>query len=185
MKTIILLIALSLPLAADETDKEALRSLRSIYEKAIASRDLNALKPHLAGDFTAVTITAEEVKGFDGILAYWEKVEDFIGKDGSYQVTLDPDDTLFEGNLAIAKGRAREHVVRSGKTIEFTSLWTAIARKEDGSWKIVRIHAGIDPVSNPIIAVLQGAKMWMGSLAALIAGLFIGWLLGRKKRSAS
>lgn len=183
MKIILLLIALALPAFADEADKEALRNLRGIYEKAIASHDLSQLKPHLAPDFTAVMITADEVKGYDGILAYWKKVEDFLGAGGTYQVTIEPDDTLFEGNIAIAKGRAKEHVIRSGKTIDFTSIWTAIARKEGGAWKIVRIQASIDPVGNPIIGVLQGAKLWIYSGAALLIGIVLGMLVG-KRRSA-
>jgi ketosteroid isomerase-like protein len=181
MKFLLLYIAFCLPVLAAEEDKEALRNLRSLYEKSVASRDLKALKPHLAEDFTAVMITADEVKGFDGILGYWKKVEDFIGKDGTYQVSIDPDDTIFDGNIAIAKGRAREHAVRNGKTIDFTSQWTAIARKEGDAWKLVRIQASIDPVGNPIIGVLQGYKQGFIGLAALIGGLIIGRLLPRRK----
>ena len=181
MKLLPLLIILSAPLLASEEDKTALRTLRSIYEQAIAKRDLSSLQPHLAADFTAVMITADEVKGYDGILSYWKKVEVFLGKDGTYQVSVEPDDTIFEGNLAIAKGRAHEHVVRSGKTLDFTSQWTAIARKEGAEWKLVRIQASIDPVKNPIITALQGYKQWIIGLAALVGGLVIGRLLPRRK----
>ncbi len=185
MKIIALLLALCLPVIAAEDDKVALRNLKTIYEKAIASRDLAALKPHLAADFTAVMITADQVKGYDGILDYWKKVEDFLGKDGTYQVTIDPDDTIFDGNIAIAKGRANEHAVRHGKTLDFVSQWTAIARKEGGEWKLVRIQASIDPVGNPIIKALQGYKEWFIGLAALIGGLIIGRLLPRRKSQVS
>lgn len=183
MKTLLLLITLALPAFADEADKEALRNLRGIYEKAIGSRDLSQLKPHLAADFTAVMITADEVTGYEGITAYWKKVEDFLGDGGTYQVTIEPDDTLFEGNLAIAKGRAKEHVVRGGKSLDFTSVWTVIARKEAGAWKIVRIQASIDPVGNPIIAVLQGAKLWLYTGAALVIGGLAGFLIARRRNA--
>lgn len=181
LKTPAILIACCLPLLASEPDKEALRELRATYERAIAARDLESLKPHLAEDFTAVMVTAEEVKGFAGILDYWKKVEDFIGEGGTYTVEVDADDTLFEGNLAIAKGTAKERVLRRGKPIEFTTLWTAVARKEGDAWKLVRLHAGIDPVGNPIIAVLQGYRQWFIGLAALVAGLLIGRFLPRMK----
>jgi ketosteroid isomerase-like protein len=185
MKHIIIpLLALCLPALAIEEDKQALRDLQAIYEKAIAERDIDALKPHLAHDFTAVMITAEEVKGFDGIAAYWTKVEEFIGDGGTYRVSVDPDDSIFEGNLAIAKGRAMEQVkLGNGKKLEFTSLWTAIARKEGAAWKLVRIHAAIDPVDNPIIKVLQGSKQWFIGIGAVLAGLIIGRLLPRRKAS--
>jgi hypothetical protein len=96
-------------------------------------------------------------------------------------VTIDPDDTIFEGNIAIAKGRANERAVRNGKTLDFVSQWTAIARKESGEWKLVRIQASIDPVGNPIIKALQGYKEWIIGVAALVGGLIIGRLLPRRK----
>jgi ketosteroid isomerase-like protein len=177
------LLALCLPAFATEEDKQALRDLRALYEKSVAAGDLDALKPHLAADFTAVMITAEEVKGFDGILSYWEKVREFVGEGGTYRVSIDPDDSIFEGNLALAKGRALEQVtLKNGRELEFTSLWTAVARKEDGAWKLVRIHAAIDPVSNPIIDFLNRSKRWIFAGAGLLTGLAAGLLIRRRRR---
>lgn len=107
---------------------------------------------------------------------------DFIGEDGTYTVSIEPDDTIFEGNIAIAKGTAKEHVVRNGKTIDLVSKWTAIARKEGETWKLVRIQASIDPVGNPIITELNKAKLWITGAIAAVASLLIGWLLGRRQR---
>lgn len=182
MKTLALLLFLALPVSAQEEDKQALRDLKAVYEKAIATKDLDLIKPHLASDFTAVMITADEVKKYDGIKAYWKKVEGFIGEDGTYTVSVEPDDTIFQGDIAIAKGIAKEHVVRKGKTIDLVTKWTAIARKEEGKWKLVRIQATIDPVNNPIITALGKTKLWITGGVAAIAGLLIGWLLGRLKR---
>lgn len=183
MKTLALLLLLALPLSAQEEDKQALRDLKAVYEKAIATKDLDLIKPHLASDFSAVMITADEVKDYDGIKAYWKKVEEFIGKDGTYTVSIVPDDTLFEGNIAIAKGIAKEKVVRKGKNIEILTKWTAIARKEEGNWKLVRIQATIDPVKNPIVTALGKARLWITGTVAAIAGLLIG-LLWRRIGSA-
>lgn len=182
MKTLALLLLLALPLAAQEEDKQALRDLKAVYEKAIATKDLDLIKPHLASDFTAVMITADEVKDYDGIKAYWKKVEEFIGEDGTYTVSIEPDDTIFEENIAIAKGIAKEKVVRKGKTIDLVTKWTAIARKEEGKWKLVRIQATIDPVNNPIVTALNKGKLWLTGGITAAVGLLIGWLLGRRKR---
>jgi ketosteroid isomerase-like protein len=180
LKTLALLLLLALPLSAQEEDKQALRDLKAVYEKAIATKDLELIKPHLASDFSAVMITADEVKDYDGIKAYWKKVEEFIGEDGTYTVSIEPDDTIFQGDIAIAKGIAKEHVVRKGKTIDLVTKWTAIARKEEGKWKLVRIHATIDPVNNPIISVLNKGKLWITGGVAGIAGFLIGLLWRRK-----
>ncbi len=183
MKTLLILFFLTLlPAFSQEADKQALRDLKATYEKAIAAGDLATIEPYLADDFTAVMITADEVEDYDGIKAYWKKVTDFIGEDGTYTVSIEPDDTIFEGNIAIAKGTAKEHVVRNGKTIDLVSKWTAIARKEGETWKLVRIQASIDPVGNPIITELNKAKLWITGAIAAVASLLIGWLLGRRQR---
>lgn len=183
MKPILLLLLTVLPALSQEADKQALRDLKAIYEKAIATKDLELIKPHLASEFSAVMITADEVKDYDGIKAYWEKVTGFIGKDGTYTVSIEPDDTIFEGNIAIAKGIANEKVIRNGKPIALVSKWTAIARKEGGTWKLVRIQATIDPVNNPIVTALGKAKLWITGAVAAISGLLIG-LLWRRIASA-
>lgn len=176
------LVTLSAPsFLHPELEKKTLRDLKAIYERAIAEKDLDLIKPHLAEDFTAVMITADEVSDYDGIKAYWKKVEEFIGKDGAYTVSIEPDDTIFEGNIAIAKGTAKEHVVRNGKTIDLVSKWTAIARKEGKTWKLVRIQASVDPVNNPIVTALGKTKLWVTGAIATICGLLIGWLLGKRK----
>ncbi|QTN32289.1 nuclear transport factor 2 family protein [Akkermansiaceae bacterium] len=186
MKPIILFLLLTaLPAFSQEADKQALRDLKAIYERAIAEKDLELIKPHLAADFTAVMITADEVKDYDGIKAYWAKVEEFIGEDGTYTVSVEPDDTIFDGNIAIAKGIAKEQVVRGGKNIDLTSKWTAIARKEGETWKLVRIQASIDPVNNPIITALNKGKLWVTGGVAGVVGLVIGLLLGRRSRRVS
>jgi ketosteroid isomerase-like protein len=183
MKPIILFLLLTvLPAFSQEADKQALRDLKATYERAVAEKDLDLIKPHLADDFTAVMLTGDEVKDYDGIKAYWAKVEEFIGKDGTYTVSVEPDDTIFDGNIAIAKGIAKEHVVRGGKNIDLTSKWTAIARKEGETWKLVRIQASIDPVNNPIITALNKGKLWLTGALAAVSGLILGWLFGRRKK---
>lgn len=186
MKPLIPLLALCLTVSVHaDDDKQALRELRALYEKAVSEGDPQSLKPHLADDFTAVMVTAEEVTGHDGVLAYWEKVVEFVGDGGSYRVSLDPDDSIIEGDIAITKGRALEQVtLKSGKSIEFTSLWTAVARKEEGTWKLVRIHAAIDPIGNPIIAYLNRAKGWLLGGGGLLLGLIAGLLIRRCPKRA-
>jgi ketosteroid isomerase-like protein len=181
MKTLIILLLTLIPALSQEADKQALRDLKSTYEKAIAAGDLSVIEPFLADDFTAVMITADEVEDYAGIKAYWKKVTEFIGDDGTYTVSVVPDDTIFEGNIAIAKGTAKEHVVRNGKTIDLVSKWTAIARKEGNTWKLVRIQASIDPVTNPIVTALNRGKILLTGGVAGGVGLLVGWLLSRLK----
>lgn len=185
MKTIAIIMLLCLPVIANEEDKQALRELRLIYQDAIADRDLSLLKPHLADDFSAVMVTAHEINGFGGITEYWSLAENFLGEGGTYTVSIDPDETLFEGDLAIAKGRPIERVTRkNGKPLEMMSYWTAIARKVDGDWKLVRIQATLDPVDNPIIKSLQAFRNLLIGGVCLAVGGIIGFLAPRRRKRA-
>jgi len=69
--TLLFLLLTALPAFSQEADKQALRDLKATYEKAIAEGNLSLIEPHLAADFSAVMITAGDVKNYDGIVAYW------------------------------------------------------------------------------------------------------------------
>ena len=194
--TVLLLILLvSLPssvsLAQDNADRQALRALKPVYEQAMREGNPALLKPHLDPEFTGVMVTGESVTGYDGVEKYWQYIWDLMGEGGQYTVTVTEDGpALFAGDLAIASGTTEDNVVTSvGKEFHFTSRWTAIMRKQDGKWKILRIHASMNPISNEFIAAqVTTVMMITGSIAAVVS-LILGWFAhvfwrSRRKRPA-
>ena len=178
-----LVLILSTAQGSVEEDKEALRSLKTIYENAIAQGDIQSLAPFLADDFTGVMVTGESITGFDGLLDYWATLQDYLGDKGTYAVELLPNDTLFVDSIAIASGRTNERVkISSGDVFEFTSKWTAVARKEGGSWKLVRIQGTMDPINNPFIEKIGSLKLIAtAGISALTAAILVALVIRRRK----
>jgi hypothetical protein len=171
--------------ADEEADRAALRLIRTNYMEAVNTANPSKIAPYLSKEVTGVMVTGEEVKGFEGLVAYWKKIQDLIGPGGSYHVTVNVDKTDLYGDVAVSRGNTGD-VVRlgSGKELQFSSFWTAVCHKEDGMWKVVRMEAAMDPVENIFISLrLQKTKLVSG-LTGLIAGAILAFVLGRLKGRA-
>jgi len=172
---------------ANEADHEQLRKLKGIFEKAINENNLELLRPHMHETFSFVTLTRKEFKDFDSFKTQWEATRKKMLNGGTYTVKLDPDRSEIYENIAITKGRSNNVMVTGdGDRYEFTENWTAICRKINGKWKIVRAHSSIDPFFNPMVKA-QFKKMSIKvGLMALLVGLIIGFgikmFISRKKK---
>jgi hypothetical protein len=170
-----------------EPDRQALRDLKALFEKAASENNLDPLEPHLHAPFSVVTYTDREFTDFEGFKARWQKTRDeVVGQGGSYQVTLKPEPTEFFGDIAIARGDSDNVLVTStGTEYRFTSHWTAVLRQVDGEWKIVRVHSSLDPFGNPMVVAEVKRKLIQVGIGAAVGGLLIGaviaWLVfGRR-----
>lgn len=162
----------------NEADHQALRELKAIYEKAASENKLDPLKEHLHEPFSVVTFTNREFTDFESFKARWQKTRDEIVGSGSYTVTLKPEKSEIYGDMAIAHGDSDNVLVTgSGKTYTFNSHWTAVLRKVDGQWKIVRAHSSVDPFGNPML--MDGFKQTViqVGIAAAVGGLIVGALV--------
>ena len=123
-----------------EADKQALRTLGASYEKAINSGDLSSLAPSLTSTASAVFLTNDEVKGLLAMQAFFDDIKKRLGPGSSYSIKLVPDDTQFFGDIALAHGSTEESVTMAGKILNYTTRWTAVLRKLEGTWKAERLH---------------------------------------------
>jgi ketosteroid isomerase-like protein len=157
--------------ADEESDRAALRMIRTNYMEAANSGNPSKIEPFLSKDVTGVMVTGEEVKGFDGLVAYWKKIQDLLGPGGSYHVTVTVDKTDLYGDVAVSHGNT-DDVVRlgTGKELTFHSLWTAVCHKEGSVWKVVRMEAAMNPVDNIFISL----KIKQTRLLAGAVGLVLG-----------
>jgi ketosteroid isomerase-like protein len=160
---------------ADEADHQALRKLKAVFEQAASENNLDLLKPYVHEKFSAVTYTDREFFDFEAFKARWQKTRDEIVGDGSYKVTLLPERSEIYGDLAITRGDSENVLINSaGKKFEFTSHWTAVCRKIDGEWKIVRAHSSLDPFGNPMLVDGVKSKLVQVGAAAALGGLVLG-----------
>ncbi|PWU17312.1 MAG: hypothetical protein C5B50_11510 [Verrucomicrobia bacterium] len=166
---------LSAARADEEADRAALRLIRTNYMEAVNSGDPSKIAPYLSKEVTGVMVTGQEVKGLDGLKAYWQKIQDLIGPGGTYHVLVNVDKTDLYNDIAVSRGNT-EDVVRlgNGKELRFGSLWTSVCHKEDGAWKVVRMEASMDPVDNVFISLkVQQAKLTYGLAGAVIGALVV------------
>jgi ketosteroid isomerase-like protein len=178
--------------AGDETDHDALRALVPMYERAANEGKPELLKPYLDADFSGVMVTGEEVDGSASLEAYWEKIQKLMGDGGKYHVKVNvATRSILSGDLAVAHGTTTDEVITSrGKEYRFEGRWTAVCRKQNGQWKVLRVHGSMDPIFNPFVgAAVRASSISAGSVTGIVC-LVIGWLLHvlwsrRRKATAS
>jgi len=163
------------PSPQEEAEHAALRAMKAAYEEAVNTSNLSKFAPFLSESITGVMVTGEEVQGFPSIESYWKKIKELIGEGGSYHVTINPDRSELFGDLAIGHG-STDDVVRlpNGKELKFNSHWTAVFRKQNGSWKVLRMQATMDPVDN----VFTRWKMNAAKVAFGGGGFILGTIFG-------
>ncbi len=184
----ILLASLPAAHAAEALPDEAslhaeLRQWASIYETAVSSGNFAPLEPLFSEDTTGVVVNGESFKSFAELKAVFEKFRAaFPGV--VYQVTLHPDPSQIYGDFAVAHGTCDELVKTTAGEFTYASTWTAVLRRVDGKWKLVRSQMTMDPFGNSIVRFFVGkAKLGYG-LVGLAVGAIVGLCAGRllKKR---
>lgn len=166
-------------------DRAALLQIKAEYEKAVTADGPHALEPFLAEGFSAVMVTGNTVSSFEELNEYWQYIHDLIGDDGSYEVEVVHEPAQFSGDHALARGTTRETVVASGNTYQFESYWTAVLAKQPDGWKVLRLHASMNPIDNAFNrAALQGVmtRSAAGGLVVgvVVSGLFF-WLRSKRQ----
>jgi ketosteroid isomerase-like protein len=164
--------------ATEEKDHEILRALVPMYEQAANEGKPEVLKPYLDPDFSGVMVTGEEVDSFASLQDYWTKMQKLMGPGGKYHVKVNvATRSILSGNLAVAHGTTADDVTTSsGKEYHFEGRWTAICRKWEGEWKVLRIHGSMDPVFNPFVGTaVRTASISTGVIVGIVC-LVLGWL---------
>ena len=173
-----------------ESQKEQLRALKSLYERAVAEENPDLLAPHLAEEFSGVMVTGDGVSNMPDLRAYWAKIKGLLGEGGKYTVELLPDDSVVFGDTAVSRGTTREVALTDGgKRYEFASQWTAVSRQApDGTWQLVRVHGSMDPVGNVFVKTFLTRTAWtagaIGAAAGLLLGTVIALLVRRRRATA-
>lgn len=165
-------------LADENADHDALRKIRSTYEDALNNRDLEKIQPLLADGFTGVVILGDEIKSFEDLQVFMKKVWDLVGEGGRHHVKVIVDHTDLFGDLAVSRGSSEEvfHTA-AGKEFAFCARWTAVARRQNGEWKIFRVHAGLNPMDNAIVTEIVKRNRLLYGTSGLAGGLAFGFAL--------
>jgi ketosteroid isomerase-like protein len=169
-----------------EADHNSLRQLKSSYEEAVNSGDLDKLAPYLSNDFTAVLATGDNIKGLDQLKQAWQKIRASLGPGGTYNGQMEPDRSDLFGDIAITHGKVHETVrLSSGKELNFQTTWTAVLHKENGQWKVVRAQATMNPFENQVVEMIYKKTQWTFGLGGLALGLIAGFFANYIRRRSA
>jgi len=160
--------------ADEDADRTALRMIRTNYVEAVNSGDLSKIKNDLSKEVTGVMVTGKAVEGYDGLVSYWKEIQDLIGTGGTYHVAVNVDKTDLFGDVSVSHGTTEEAVrLANGKELDFSAFWTAVCHKEDGTWKVVRMQATLNPIDNVFVTLqLEKTKLIYG-IVGFIAGALL------------
>lgn len=183
--TALLFCVLSVGAFAQEDPAHA--ELRTLRDGIVANMNKSEIEGQLTYLHPNVVVTwhnAEVSRGRTGVRDYLQRMlqgpNKVVEKFG-VEVTVDELSILYGGDTAIAFGSANEHFTMAGnKQFELTGRWTAMMVKEDGKWLVASLHTSDNVFDNPLLNLAKKAWWWIGG-GALLLGLLLGWLIGRRR----
>jgi ketosteroid isomerase-like protein len=174
----------AVPLVDDarREDRMVLRSALADVARAINEKDWQILDRWLAPGVTITMIDQATMHGRDDLARY---VESKLGRFSSIlkdiQVDPIPDaPAVFYGDTAIATiSSADRFIFRNGREFLVQGKYTATLVRQEGNWKLVAVHGGVNAFNNPISYQAQNL-LTAGVAVAGVGGAVLGWILGRK-----
>ncbi len=177
-------------LAADNdpyaADRQALIKIFREIEASINAQDVDRMVAQMAPDATVTWLNGEVSRGHAEIKAYYQRMvkgEQRILDRYLTTAKIGASAHFFgHGEVAVADGTMVDEffpVARGPFTLN--SNWTSTSAKIDGQWKVVSMHLSSNVFTNSLIAEAKDA-IWWAAAGAGIAGLVLGWLIGRMRR---
>jgi len=155
-------------------ERDKLRELKAIFEKAVENNTIEDMRPYTHPDFSFVSFTDKAFSDFDAFKKQWNITRENMIGSGSFTTSLEPQPTLFIGDIAVASGNATNNLVDTkGKHFTFQNHWTVIFQRAEGEWKVLRAHNSLDPFSNPMLVSGVKDKVTKFSLVSFLSGAIL------------
>jgi ketosteroid isomerase-like protein len=184
------LAGLGASIAADgdphAADRQALIKIFREIEASINAQDVDRMVAQMDPQATVTWLNGEVSRGHAEIKAYYLRMlkgEQRILDRYLTTAKLGASAHFFgNGEVAVADGTMEDEFFPVARgPFRLSSNWTSTSAKIDGQWKVVSLHLSSNVFTNPLIAEAKAAIWYAGGGAAL-AGLLLGWLLGRWRR---
>jgi|SRR5262245_2607932 len=166
-------------------DHDELRAMLKTVTEAMNARDIEAMAPLFNNKFSITTVDQQTFTNLTDFKAYFNGL--FAGPRATLKsITFNPTaDALTEfvgEEIGFCRGASTDtYVFADGETRVMTSRWTANLYKDNGKWKILSVHIGVNLLDNPVVTAL---KRWLYKvgIGASVAGLLLGFGLERLMR---
>jgi ketosteroid isomerase-like protein len=173
-----------------EADHAALRTLRDQAVDAINRQDFARLRECLNAPFVFTTIDQTVLTSPEEITAYYDR----IFRQGKYPIakmTIDVEadiPTRFLGpDIGYCHGSAKNrYELLNGMKVTIDSRWSALVSRHEGTWKVDMIHASVNFLDNPVIAMIQQrdqAALYGFGVLAILCLAAAGWFFLRLRRA--
>ncbi len=167
---------------ADDPAHDELRGLRTQIIEAITKGDFDRMLSSVHPDVVITWQNNEVCRGHKGLRDFFDR----MGKDTfkGYKTPPTPDELtiLHGGNTGVSFGQTVADYHLLGSTHEMKSRWTATLIKENGRWLLASYHVSMNVLDNPILSLAKNS-LYLAAGLALLAGLVVGRLLGRRSKS--
>jgi Domain of unknown function (DUF4440) len=171
--------AFAAPSEQDERDHEELRGLLKLFTEAFNTRKIEPLMPYLHRDFSVTMINQDVVTTPKELNSYLDKQFSAPGavlKDVRIQPDADIPTVFFEGRFGINRGSSTDtYTLKDGRVFVLKTRWSGTAIKDEGKWKVLNAHIGLNIIDNPILDAMEQLK-WIWVAAAAAIGLLVGAL---------
>ncbi len=173
--------------ASEDPAHQELRKLRDGLLDAMNRGDIDAALRFLHTNCVITWHNAEVSRGHLGVRAYNDRVmkgPNRIVDTFHCDVHVDELSILYHGDTAICFGSSDEQFkLANGRNLNVKGRWSATLVKEDGRWLVASLHASTNLFDNVMLDLAKKAGA-VATAVCLVAGLGIGWLIGRRgKRS--
>jgi uncharacterized protein (TIGR02246 family) len=169
--------------AQDQAHSE-LKVMLGDIEAAINKKDIDALGNMMSPDVVVTFLNGEVARGVPAVRAYFEKTlggQSAILKDYRTSAQENAPARLLD-NVALADGVANdEFIFADGSEMSVTTHWSTVVVKQDGQWKVAQLHFSSNIFDNPLVSAAEKSLAMVGGIA-LVLGLILGFLVGRKTR---
>ena len=170
---------------ADEADHaihEELRGVLSGIQNAVNSQHYTQLEHYFDKNMHVTTSNQEVLSSHEDITKFFNF---WFGKKGFLKkvtMTLHADGltTLYANKtIGIVQGSGVEDCYLSdSRFFSMKTRWTAtVIKDDDGKWRILTLHIGINFLDNPVLNVAKESANYFGIIGAMV-GMLIGLLIG-------
>lgn len=154
------------------SSRDELRAVQQEFQKAVKNNTIEDMRQHIDDEFSFVSFTDKSFDSFDEFVEQWNISRAQMVGNGSFITELNPDLSIFEGNIAICKGNASNQLVdHKGESYKYNSNWTVIFKQTDNSWRVLRAHNSLDPFANPMLIAGVKTKLFKIGIAAFALGV--------------
>lgn len=182
MKKLFILLAILISTGSEaatntgtEADHDQLRQLLATAREAINAGQPELLVPFLHKDHVITVITQEIVNENKSIKQWYAE---WFQKPGSplQRMTTEPKASIltniYDGKFGVCYGASIDtYELKDGRTFKMDAKWTATVLKENGQWKLLALHVGVDPINNALIDSYRSA-LGLGGVMIEIKQLF-------------